>query len=100
MLLILFYTFSMKNRTCKLLTTVCGALTFVFFCSKPQQYKMAKYCEEILGDYLLKRPLDGLPVFLTVIDTYWHLQVNYCSCYLLALYTMYRIIIVAVRFGF
>jgi len=24
---------------------------------------MAKYCEEILGDYLLKRPLDNVPVF-------------------------------------
>lgn len=32
------------------------------YCSKPQQYKMAKYCEEIIGEYLLKRPLDNVPV--------------------------------------
>ncbi|CAB1340010.1 unnamed protein product [Coregonus sp. 'balchen'] len=30
--------------------------------SKPQQYKMARYCEEIFGDYLLRHPLEGYPV--------------------------------------
>lgn len=30
--------------------------------SKPQQYKMAKYCEEIFGDLLLKQPLENFPV--------------------------------------
>ncbi|XP_055350287.1 1-phosphatidylinositol 4,5-bisphosphate phosphodiesterase beta-4-like isoform X2 [Paramacrobiotus metropolitanus] len=34
-------------------------LSFENHCSKPQQDKMAKYCEEILGDLLLKAPLDG-----------------------------------------
>ncbi|XP_055329428.1 1-phosphatidylinositol 4,5-bisphosphate phosphodiesterase beta-4-like [Paramacrobiotus metropolitanus] len=34
-------------------------LSFENHCSKPQQYKMAKYCEEIFGDFLLKSPLDG-----------------------------------------
>ncbi|XP_014674680.1 PREDICTED: 1-phosphatidylinositol 4,5-bisphosphate phosphodiesterase beta-4-like [Priapulus caudatus] len=34
-------------------------LSFENHCSKPQQYKMAKYCEEIFGDYLLKAPLEG-----------------------------------------
>uniref|UniRef100_A0A7N5ZQV9 1-phosphatidylinositol 4,5-bisphosphate phosphodiesterase n=1 Tax=Anabas testudineus TaxID=64144 RepID=A0A7N5ZQV9_ANATE len=29
-------------------------LSFENHCSKPQQYKMAKYCEEIFGDLLLK----------------------------------------------
>lgn len=34
-------------------------LSFENHCSKPQQYKMARYCEEILGDLLLKRKLDN-----------------------------------------
>ncbi|THD22845.1 Phosphoinositide phospholipase C [Fasciola hepatica] len=28
-------------------------------CRKHQQYKLAKYCEEILGDMLLTKPIDG-----------------------------------------
>jgi len=34
---------------------------FFLCCSIRQQYKMAKYCEDILDDYLLKRPLDNSP---------------------------------------
>ncbi|CAI9730662.1 1-phosphatidylinositol 4,5-bisphosphate phosphodiesterase beta-4-like isoform X1 [Octopus vulgaris] len=34
-------------------------LSFENHCSKPQQYKMARYCEDILGDLLLKRKLDN-----------------------------------------
>lgn len=37
-------------------------LSFENHCSKAQQYKMAKYCEEILGEFLLKRPLDNIPL--------------------------------------
>jgi phosphatidylinositol phospholipase C beta len=37
-------------------------LSFENHCSKPQQFKMAKYCEDVLGEYLLKRPLDGIPL--------------------------------------
>ncbi|XP_046877113.1 1-phosphatidylinositol 4,5-bisphosphate phosphodiesterase beta-4-like isoform X3 [Hypomesus transpacificus] len=37
-------------------------LSFENHCSKPQQYKMAKYCEEIFGDLLLKQPLEGYPI--------------------------------------
>ncbi|KAL0967715.1 hypothetical protein UPYG_G00255940 [Umbra pygmaea] len=37
-------------------------LSFENHCSKPQQYKMARYCEEIFGDYLLKQPLEGYPI--------------------------------------
>uniref|UniRef100_A0A8C9TSS5 1-phosphatidylinositol 4,5-bisphosphate phosphodiesterase n=1 Tax=Scleropages formosus TaxID=113540 RepID=A0A8C9TSS5_SCLFO len=37
-------------------------LSFENHCSKPQQYKMAKYCEEIFGDLLLKQPLETFPV--------------------------------------
>jgi len=34
----------------------------VCFDSKAQQYKLAKYCDDILDDYLLKRCLDNVPV--------------------------------------
>uniref|UniRef100_A0A8C9TBV7 Phosphoinositide phospholipase C n=1 Tax=Scleropages formosus TaxID=113540 RepID=A0A8C9TBV7_SCLFO len=37
-------------------------LSFENHCSKPQQYKMAKYCEEIFGDLLLKQPLETFPI--------------------------------------
>ncbi|XP_066561970.1 1-phosphatidylinositol 4,5-bisphosphate phosphodiesterase beta-4 [Amia ocellicauda] len=37
-------------------------LSFENHCSKPQQYKMAKYCEDIFGDLLLKQPLDMYPI--------------------------------------
>ncbi|XP_057207994.1 1-phosphatidylinositol 4,5-bisphosphate phosphodiesterase beta-4 isoform X1 [Triplophysa rosa] len=37
-------------------------LSFENHCSKTQQYKMAKYCEEIFGDLLLKQPLEGFPL--------------------------------------
>uniref|UniRef100_A0A3Q0R5K7 1-phosphatidylinositol 4,5-bisphosphate phosphodiesterase n=1 Tax=Amphilophus citrinellus TaxID=61819 RepID=A0A3Q0R5K7_AMPCI len=37
-------------------------LSFENHCSKPQQYKMAKYCEEIFGDLLLKQALENSPI--------------------------------------
>uniref|UniRef100_A0AAR2L621 1-phosphatidylinositol 4,5-bisphosphate phosphodiesterase n=1 Tax=Pygocentrus nattereri TaxID=42514 RepID=A0AAR2L621_PYGNA len=37
-------------------------LSFENHCSKPQQYKMAKYCEDIFGDLLLKQPVEGFPI--------------------------------------
>uniref|UniRef100_UPI0037E900AF 1-phosphatidylinositol 4,5-bisphosphate phosphodiesterase beta-4-like isoform X2 n=1 Tax=Semicossyphus pulcher TaxID=241346 RepID=UPI0037E900AF len=37
-------------------------LSFENHCSKPQQYKMAKYCEEIFGEFLLKQPLENFPI--------------------------------------
>ncbi|GAV02127.1 hypothetical protein RvY_12729 [Ramazzottius varieornatus] len=37
-------------------------LSFENHCSKPQQNKMARYCEEIFGDLLLKAPLDSHPL--------------------------------------
>ncbi|XP_018422095.1 PREDICTED: 1-phosphatidylinositol 4,5-bisphosphate phosphodiesterase beta-4 isoform X3 [Nanorana parkeri] len=39
-------------------------LSFENHCSKYQQYKMSKYCEEIFGDLLLKQPLDSHPLDL------------------------------------
>uniref|UniRef100_A0A3Q3K8Y1 Phosphoinositide phospholipase C n=1 Tax=Monopterus albus TaxID=43700 RepID=A0A3Q3K8Y1_MONAL len=37
-------------------------LSFENHCSKPQQYKMAKYCDETFGDLLLKQPLENYPI--------------------------------------
>ncbi|XP_041927737.1 1-phosphatidylinositol 4,5-bisphosphate phosphodiesterase beta-4 [Alosa sapidissima] len=36
-------------------------LSFENHCSKPQQYKLARYCEDIFGDLLLREPLEGFP---------------------------------------
>ncbi|XP_043461662.1 1-phosphatidylinositol 4,5-bisphosphate phosphodiesterase-like [Leptopilina heterotoma] len=37
-------------------------LSFENHCGKGQQYKLAKYCDEILGDLLLKEPLKDYPL--------------------------------------
>ncbi|XP_017490705.1 PREDICTED: 1-phosphatidylinositol 4,5-bisphosphate phosphodiesterase-like, partial [Rhagoletis zephyria] len=37
-------------------------LSFENHCSKKQQYKLAKYCSEILGDLLLHEPLPNYPL--------------------------------------
>lgn len=37
-------------------------LSFENHCCKSQQYKMAKYIDEIFGEYLLKEPLPEHPV--------------------------------------
>ncbi|XP_027200087.2 no receptor potential A [Dermatophagoides pteronyssinus] len=37
-------------------------LSFENHCSKKQQYKLAKYCDEILGDLLLREPLSNYPL--------------------------------------
>ncbi|XP_035703869.1 1-phosphatidylinositol 4,5-bisphosphate phosphodiesterase isoform X2 [Folsomia candida] len=37
-------------------------LSFENHCCKAQQYKMAKYCDEIFGDLLLKEPLPDYPL--------------------------------------
>ena len=37
-------------------------LSFENHCSRQQQHKMAKYCDEIFGDMLLKEPLPDYPV--------------------------------------
>lgn len=42
--------------------TQCIVYLCLSVTSKPQQYKMAKYCEEIFGDFLLKQPLENYPV--------------------------------------
>uniref|UniRef100_A0ABD2X7B9 1-phosphatidylinositol 4,5-bisphosphate phosphodiesterase n=1 Tax=Trichogramma kaykai TaxID=54128 RepID=A0ABD2X7B9_9HYME len=37
-------------------------LSFENHCSKAQQYKLAKYCDEVLGDLLLREPLKEYPL--------------------------------------
>ncbi|KAK7141887.1 hypothetical protein R3I94_011547 [Phoxinus phoxinus] len=37
-------------------------LSFENHCTKHQQYKLARYCEDIFGDFLLKQPLDDFPM--------------------------------------
>jgi len=50
------FEFRMGGNVCYWSIAMC------FTCSKYQQLKIAKYCEEMLDEYLLRRPLDGLPV--------------------------------------
>lgn len=44
-------------------------LSFENHCSKAQQYKLAKYCDEVLGDLLLKEPLKDYPVTIQFSKT-------------------------------
>ncbi|TSM77318.1 1-phosphatidylinositol 4,5-bisphosphate phosphodiesterase beta-4 [Bagarius yarrelli] len=37
-------------------------LSFENHCSRHQQYKLARYCEDIFGDLLLKQPLEDFPM--------------------------------------
>lgn len=41
-------------------------LSFENHCCRAQQYKLAKYCDEIFGDLLLKEPLPDSPVNITI----------------------------------
>lgn len=43
-------------------------LSFENHCSKKQQYKLAKYCDEILGDLLLREPLKDYPVSNNIVS--------------------------------
>lgn len=37
-------------------------LSFENHCSKKQQEKLARHCERLLGEFLLKQPIDGFPL--------------------------------------
>ncbi len=55
-------------RDCAFITSEYPViLSFENHCSRQQQYKMAKYCDEIFGDMLLKEPLPDYPVRQSVI---------------------------------
>lgn len=45
-------------RSDRLISNVC----FYLFYRRHQQYKLARYCEDIFGDMLLKQPLEDFPV--------------------------------------
>ena len=60
---ILFKDVIYAIRDCAFVTSEYPViLSFENHCSRPQQYKMAKYCEDIFGDLLLKEPLQEFPL--------------------------------------
>ena len=67
---ILFKEVIIAIRDCAFVTSLFPViLSFENHCSKKQQYKMAKYCDEILGDLLLKEPLPNYPVGFFAFQT-------------------------------
>ena len=60
---ILFKDAIIAIRDCAFVTSDYPViLSFENHCCKKQQYKLAKYCDEIFGDYLLKEPIQDHPV--------------------------------------
>lgn len=60
---ILFKDVIYAIRDCAFVTSDCPIiLSFENHCCRAQQYKLAKYCDEIFGDLLLKEPLPEYPV--------------------------------------
>ncbi|CAG0883048.1 unnamed protein product [Cyprideis torosa] len=60
---ILFKDVIYAIRDCAFVTSEYPViLSFENHCCKNQQYKMAKYCDEIFGDLLLKEPIEGYPL--------------------------------------
>ncbi|KAG9510544.1 1-phosphatidylinositol 4,5-bisphosphate phosphodiesterase beta-4, partial [Fragariocoptes setiger] len=60
---ILFKDVIYAIRDCAFVTSEYPViLSFENHCSKKQQYKLAKYCDEILGDLLLREPLPSHPL--------------------------------------
>lgn len=51
-------------------------LSFENHCCKAQQYKLAKYCDEILGDLLLKEPLPDFPVIIKIHAFYKYTKIT------------------------
>ncbi|GIZ01631.1 1-phosphatidylinositol 4,5-bisphosphate phosphodiesterase beta-4 [Caerostris extrusa] len=60
---ILFKDVIMAIRDCAFVTSDYPIiLSFENHCSKKQQYKLAKYCDDCLGDMLLREPIPGYPI--------------------------------------
>jgi len=60
---ILFRDVIIAIRDCAFVTSEFPIiLSFENHCSRPQQYKMAKYCDDIFGELLLKEPLPDFPL--------------------------------------
>lgn len=64
---ILFKDVIYAIRDCAFVTSDCPIiLSFENHCCRAQQYKLAKYCDEIFGDLLLKESLPDYPVIFDV----------------------------------
>ncbi|GFT90575.1 1-phosphatidylinositol 4,5-bisphosphate phosphodiesterase beta-4, partial [Trichonephila clavipes] len=60
---ILFKDVIYAIRDCAFVTSEYPViLSFENHCCKKQQYKLAKYCDDIFGDLLLKEPIPGFPL--------------------------------------
>lgn len=60
---ILFKDVIYAIRDCAFVTSDCPIiLSFENHCCRAQQYKLAKYCDEIFGDLLLKEQIPDFPV--------------------------------------
>lgn len=60
---ILFKDVIYAIRDCAFVTSDCPiVLSFENHCCRAQQYKLAKYCDEIFGDLLSKEPLPDFPL--------------------------------------
>ena len=68
-------------------------LSFENHCCKGQQYKLAKYCNDILGDLLLKEPLPESPVcnfiilFCVCVCVCACVRACVCVCVCVVIYT-------------
>lgn len=65
---ILFKDVIYAIRDCAFVTSDCPIiLSFENHCCRIQQHKLAKYCDEIFGDLLLKESLPEYPVRKTIL---------------------------------
>lgn len=74
---ILFKDVIVALRDCAFVTSEYPViLSFENHCCLKQQYKLAKYCDDILGDLLLKEPLKDYPVKKFFYTYKWLLRFN------------------------
>lgn len=70
---ILFKDVIYAIRDCAFVTSDCPiVLSFENHCCRAQQYKLAKYCDEVFGDLLSKEPLPEHPVIIFIVKQYEH----------------------------
>lgn len=79
---IIFKDVIMAIRDCAFITSDYPiVLSFENHCCKKQQYKLAKYCDEIFGDLLLKEQIPDHPVSEYVNrEKYIHNTKSYIPC--------------------